>query len=216
MRLSPRPRADQFASVADVNAVPPVSGHHPDVGKRAAQDCVVAKRRHDQRIVLDIEAAESRNVHMIVMIVTEHHDVDRRQFFENDSGLRQHLRAWFPYIFPSASGNRSETRNLPYEARVGILLRPDGPFSTSQTACAAEGEAGRDLATAKDNSPPFVHSFCEEKFCRTQFTRRQIGDGCAAPSHSKGGANSAERERRERYDCASTYHGERKDFDNLS
>ncbi len=44
-------------------------------------------------------------------------------------------------------------------------------------ACADEGEAGRDLTTAKDNSPPLsiLFSLCKEEFCRTKFTRRHIG-----------------------------------------
>ena len=65
---------------------------------------------------------ESRNVHMVVMIVTEHHDVDRRQIFESDSGRRYAPRAgernWAGPVRPYGVGEDVETARLDQHARV--------------------------------------------------------------------------------------------------
>ena len=59
----------------------------------AAQDRVVAEAGDDQRPVALPEAAQRRQVHMVVMIVADEDEVDPRQVLEADAGRAHPARA---------------------------------------------------------------------------------------------------------------------------
>src|SRR6185312_12273200 len=81
------------APVSHLQPIAPVAGLDPHPGRVAADNRVVAERGDYKRIVPRLEPGERRTVEMIVVVVTEEDQVDRRQVLEADARRVDPLRA---------------------------------------------------------------------------------------------------------------------------
>jgi hypothetical protein len=98
----------------DIDAVPPIAGHHTHAGNGPRQDRVVAERRHDQRAMPGVETA--RDLKVAEMIVCRKDQFIRRAVpsalpYEawregNDSSWNP--RTTYPAIERSASEPRGD------------------------------------------------------------------------------------------------------------
>src|SRR4051812_23739712 len=76
--------------VVDLDIVPPVEFMHIFEPKRADDACVTGGSKHGWREVLP-ELLERRGVQVVIVIVTEEDDIDRRQVPERNAGLTHPL-----------------------------------------------------------------------------------------------------------------------------
>jgi hypothetical protein len=74
--------------VGDATTIPPVAAGKTRTGNRSAHNGVVAERREDDRIVTPDKAGQGGDVKVVVVVVAEENDVDRRQVVKGDGRRR--------------------------------------------------------------------------------------------------------------------------------
>src|SRR5690349_22647854 len=82
---------DRYAA-ADLDPVAPVAGMNAHAGRVAAHDRIVAERGHHERIVRRLQPGQRRAVEVVVVIMAEQDEVDRRQVREANAGFVDALR----------------------------------------------------------------------------------------------------------------------------